>query len=340
MKNKINYIITDLGNADTRWNLYKELCKLNCGEWQILSYGSKLKSGGRLMGRLRVLMYFLYPLTLVSKVRNAGIVFAHQQFYGLNLALYLRLLRWKNLPRIVVCTFIYKPKGSNFIGRFYHKYIKFILQSRCCKTIIVRSTTEIKYYEDLFEVRGKFAYVPFSMYSRAPHDVAPNEERYLLGIGRSNRDWKFLIDNLANTKYKAKIACDTYYGSVNNNVEVLKDCFGDKMHQMLAKCYAVVIPLQDTNISAGQMVFLEAMEFGKPVIVTESTGVTDYIQNGDTGILIHNTKEELISAIEKLYNDNTFYRRLSKNAQVYVRATFTPQKSDERLASVIKAIIS
>lgn len=340
MNDKTNYIITDLENADTEWNLYKELCKLNCGEWKILSYGSKLKTGGLLMGKLRVLMYFLYPLTLVLKMKGAVVVFAHQQFYGLNLAFYLKLLRSHLSPKIVVGTFIYKPKGNKFIRRIHYKYIHSIISSKYVEKIIVRSTSEIKYYEEIFEVKGKFVYVPFSMYSTAPSDVKPSERKYLFGIGRSNRDWKFLIDTLEGTTYRAIIACDTYQGPINDNVEVLKDCFGENMHKLLAKCYAVVIPLQDTNISAGQMVFLEAMEYGKPVIVTESTGVTDYIQNGETGILIKNTKEELMSAIDLLYTDIVYYDKLSRNAQEYVRTTFTPHKSDERLASVIKTVTS
>lgn len=79
--------------------------------------------------------------------------------------------------------------------------------------------------------------------------------------------------------------------------------------------YLVVIPLKDLNISSGQLVALQAMQMGKPIIITKSKGITDYLDNGKTAIFINNTKNELLEKISILYNDENLYNYISENEQ-------------------------
>ena len=83
---------------------------------------------------------------------------------------------------------------------------------------------------------------------------------------------------------------------------------------MLANAYCVVIPLKDLKISSGQLVLLQAMQFKKPVIITETETVKNYIIDSYNGILIKNIGSNLIEAIEKLYNSEELYNKLSENA--------------------------
>ncbi len=49
----------------------------------------------------------------------------------------------------------------------------------------------------------------------------------------------------------------------------------------------VVVPLQsDTDRSAGQQTYLNAMALGKPVVATDSPGVRDYVEEGVTGLVV------------------------------------------------------
>lgn len=49
----------------------------------------------------------------------------------------------------------------------------------------------------------------------------------------------------------------------------------------------VVVPLEGgTPRSAGQQTYLNAMAFGKPVVVTDAPGVRDYIEPGRTGLVV------------------------------------------------------
>ena len=65
--------------------------------------------------------------------------------------------------------------------------------------------------------------------------------------------------------------------SVPDNIEILADCHDNDFFRELAKCKAVIVPLEDTHISSGQLVIIQAMMYGKPVVVTENDTVKDYV---------------------------------------------------------------
>ena len=68
--------------------------------------------------------------------------------------------------------------------------------------------------------------------------------------------------------------------------------------------------LEDTHISSGQLVIIQAMMYGKPVIVTENDTVKDYIDTGKTGMIIPKTEKALADAILSL-KDETYYKKIS-----------------------------
>ena len=98
--------------------------------------------------------------------------------------------------------------------------------------------------------------------------------------------------------------------SAIENIKILTNCHDDDYFRELAKCRAVIVPLEDTHISSGQLVIIQAMMYGKPVIVTENDTVTDYIDSGKTGLVIKKTKKNLSDAISAL-SDEKYYEEIS-----------------------------
>ena len=138
-------------------------------------------------------------------------------------------------------------------------------------------------------------------------------QNYIFTAGSSNRDYDFLISALENTAYNVKIACKGLkYKHHSSNIEIL-DVFSDKMLEYLFNSRIVVIPLKDLDISSGQLMILQAMQLGKPIIVSNNKGVYDYIDDGETGFIINNEKDILIDKIEALYKDDKFYELISQN---------------------------
>ena len=97
----------------------------------------------------------------------------------------------------------------------------------------------------------------------------------------------------------------------------------------------VVIPLQNLNISSGQLMLLQAMQLGKPIIVTNNCTIYDYIEDGKTGLVLANEKKLWIEAIKKIYNDSDFYDMLSKNEIYSFKHDFSLKSLGEKVGSIV-----
>jgi len=61
----------------------------------------------------------------------------------------------------------------------------------------------------------------------------------------------------------------------------------ERFLELMERATVVVVPLEQRNDrSAGQQTYLRAMAMGKPTIVTDVFGVRDYIEHGETGLVV------------------------------------------------------
>lgn len=270
----------------------------------------------------RLLNYFIFPLRFVLGRRNIAHVVAWQQFYGITTAFYNRLLPLHRGMRLSVMTFIYKPK-QGLAGRLFHWYVNTALCSRNVTDIIVFSQSEVDYYSRLFpKAAHKFRYLPLGIPPSARLPVTRGG--YIFTAGISNRDYEFLCTTLAGTHYNVRIACPGIKNPPEvTNIQVLSDCYEDDMLRQLAGCDVVVIPLKDRNISSGQLMLLQAMQMGKPVIVTRTDTLSTYVDDGMTAIFIDNTPSQLLDALDRLYTDPQLYADISRNATRKVATDFS-----------------
>lgn len=203
------------------------------------------------------------------------------------------------------------------------------------------SENECEMYSRLFEVpRNKFVscgltvedeYCMFKTYI--------NQGDYYLAAGRSNRDYKYLCDEFKNIiNEKAIILCDKY--KIENkpiNVEFKESIYGNAYKEYLAACKAVIIPLKKEGISAGQLAILQAMMFGKPVIVTETETTLEYVIDGYNAILIKNKEGDIPRAIRML-NNQDYYSQMSINARATFENNFTGKKLAFEIGNIVNSL--
>ena len=310
------------------------LSNICLGEWIVKEKITNNLHGGIINQIVRFLWYFLFPLQIISNRYKYDKIIGWQQFYALNFAFFCRLFHLNKVNDVTVMTFIYKEK-SGLLGKIYQKYMSFIVTSKYIDRFICFAREECDYYASIFNVdKSKFVFVPLGIKN---NDVNIYDDGFVFSTGRSNRNYDFLVNIMKDTSYQTIIACDNYKNfDIHNNIKILNDCHNQNMMNLMARCHCVVVPLRDLNVSSGQLVVLQAMSLGKPVICTKSYGVKDYVTDGVTGILVNNSYEEWIGALNKLYSDGAFYNRMCACAKGSFNTNFTEFVMFKRIAEVIK----
>lgn len=307
--NRKNIILLDMP-VEQDWGLLRGLTDETGEQWHIC-----YKEGRLSVSKWhRIINYIIFPLTLMRlKVKN---VIAWQQFYGFMFLLYSQLFKLNKKAHTIILTFIYKER-KGVIGDVYRYFITNMLKNPRLKDIVVYSQNELSYYSLLFpQVKHKFKFLHLGISDISTGlkvDEKLQKEHYIFTSGASNRDYDFLLAAIADTNFKLKIACDGLDVKKNSNVEVLHNIHGTDMYQYLYNCKLVVIPLKNLEISSGQLMLLQAMQLGKPVIVSNNKGIYDYITSGYNGFIIENDKNEWISRIKDLYSNEQLYNEIAKH---------------------------
>lgn len=295
-------------------------------DWTAFNWQSNQPRTGIVSELKRYATYVFRPLSLVFR-RGFDRIVAWQQFYGISYAFWSRLLRRPKTARLTVMTFIYKPKGS-LLGKMYERFVGYALKSKYIDKILCPSSAECDRYAEIFGLdREKFAFVPCCVEDLSTeHPFSPSRESdYILACGRSNRDYSLLMRAAADGSFQVKIIDDTL-GNVPcpKNVEIIRNAFGGAYLDILANCVAVVIPIDDPEVSSGQSVLLQAWTFGKAVVCTRSAGLSDdYIEDGVDGLLVGKDPGEMRRALETLHGDSDLCRELGEAGRRKYEGSYT-----------------
>nr|WP_294522937.1 glycosyltransferase [uncultured Rhodopila sp.] len=108
---------------------------------------------------------------------------------------------------------------------------------------------------------------------------------------------------------------------------------------LVAGAALVVIPLHPSIHAGGISTLLEAMASGKAVIVSDSPGLRDYVQDGTTCRLVGaNDPAGLRQAIDSLLADTAERRRLGAAARQYAAASCSPRAEAAQLAAAFDSL--
>jgi glycosyltransferase involved in cell wall biosynthesis len=115
----------------------------------------------------------------------------------------------------------------------------------------------------------------------------------------------------------SKRADDTENIDQPDNVEVVRlDQFD--LRQLYQDAAFTVVPVVETDFQAGITAILESMAMARATIVTRTTGQTDTIVDGDTGVYVDvKAVEQLSSQIRRLLSDAAERDRLASRARAW-----------------------
>lgn len=259
----------------------------------------------------RYATYFGVGLKYFLDRKSIDVVVGWQQFYALFFSFFSSLFHVKKTTTVIALNYTYKEK-KGLLRWPYYSFMKKCINEVYMDYLHVLSDE----YAD--QIAGEFGFPreriivtpfgvddPFEAFSKLKVPDGYESNGYALAIGRSNRDYDFLIDAWNMIEYPLVVISDTYRGTTSNkNIRIISNVSGIDAHPWIAHCGMMVIPIDDGSICSGDTVLLTAMAAKRRIIVTvPSTLAEMYIQNGINAVLTPKKITEFQKIVQELLNE-------------------------------------
>ena len=132
--------------------------------------------------------------------------------------------------------------------------------------------------------------------------------RYVCAVGGQGRGYGVLIEAMRRLPSVRAVIVATpsaMHGlSVPDNVEVRLNTPLAQATNIIANSSFMALPLRDGEVPCGHVTLVAAMHLGKAIVATESSGISDYLQDGVTGRLsAPGDPQALAALIEEFVTD-------------------------------------
>ena len=236
---------------------------------------------------------------------------------------------------------VYKPKKISLIGYEIIFNFKDTVKARLVKLIwriavkkidklVVMTGSERQYLAREFQtsqdkIRTIFFYAENGAY------IGPEPDGYIFAAGRMERDFETLIHAVTGTPYPTVIVADESQKEKlekikPSNVKILYNIPKEEYNKLLKNSKIVVVPLYNGAASRGQVVILEAMKFGKPVVCTRVEGTVDYLEHGKEGFFVApSDPEELRNLFNTYFDDFKELEKIGKEAFQTQQNKYSPE---------------
>ncbi|MCG8555146.1 MAG: glycosyltransferase, partial [Proteobacteria bacterium] len=112
------------------------------------------------------------------------------------------------------------------------------------------------------------------------------------------------------------------------NVTVLMDVGLERFNRLMADSRFCVLPLAHARMPCGHSTMVAFMHLGKAQVVTNSSGVRDYVRENDNGLLVPpGDANAMAERIEALWNDETSCARMGAAARRFAREKCSERSS-------------
>ena len=290
----------------------------------------------------RYLIYIFYPLKFVVNRKKYDYIICWQQFFGLFFAFFCRLFRVKKQNKIFVCNFTYKEK-KGLKKNIYKNVMKYCLQNTYIDYIHVPSTEYANKSSKEFNVkRNKFIVIPFGIDDKYQEHkgLKTNHKNFSLAIGRSNRDYDFLINEWKKIPKKEKliIICDTYRAKekLPENIILLNNIVGEEQYPFFINCKTVIIPIDKGNTCSGDTVLLTAMSYYKPIIITNPSTLAEmYIKDGVNGFCLEKIKDMFSKKVTDILQDKKMLKEIGNNARKDFEENYSRYNMGKKIGEIL-----
>ena len=273
------------------------------------------------------------------KSLNRPLVFAWSERAGIPFAIYKRLLRSQGrFVSMFQCWSARQELAMTSLDLF-QAMDTIIVHCRSMQNNLVRLGAP--------EEHVKLIHYSIDQDFFAPRPDAEQRSGVIMSIGESrSRDYASLFRAVQGLPIKLEVAGfghwyareknNSHNATVPENVWMLKHLTQAELRKQYASSQFVIIPVHDLVFSAGATACLEAGSMGRAVIAFGSRGITDYIIDGETGILVEpGNVLAMRDAIQSLLANPKKAKRLGDNARQRILEELNLQTYVRKVADVL-----
>jgi glycosyltransferase involved in cell wall biosynthesis len=190
--------------------------------------------------------------------------------------------------------------------------------------LVVYSQMERGLYAERFRVPiERFSFMRWGV---APPIAAPGprivDKPYVVALGGEARDFATLCDaarRLPKTDFVLIVRPSSLDGIVvPDNVTVRVNLPFADAWSLVWHAEAALIPLRSEQTPNGLVTLVGGMHLGKAQVVTDSAGLSDYVENGKTALLVPaRDSRAFAAAIERLIDEPMLRDRIGEQAQAF-----------------------
>lgn len=175
-----------------------------------------------------------------------------------------------------------------------------------------------------------------------PSGRAP--ERFVLSVGQTRRDYPTLLEAVAALDAPTTVVASSLWTGRapelrdgDRGVSVRAGISARELRHLYDRASVVVVPLEaGLDFAAGVNAVLEAMSMARPLVVTATPGIADYVEDGVNCLLVPaGEPRALLSAIERLLDD----RRLAERLGAAGRAVIERERTLDAYVAALVAIM-
>jgi len=225
-------------------------------------------------------------------------------------------------PRQIMCeVFIDNPQPMNPLWLI--KNAIYGALARRAIGILANCSPEVDFISRRYGVpRDRVRYVPLNTTIPKPR-MADGDDGFVLSAGRTLRDYGTMLQAARLIAAPVTIICgrnDLRNADLPPRVTIRRELSRDEYLATLRRARVVALPLKPTERATGQVVMLEAMAMGKPVVTTDSPGTVDIIRDGINGFLVPvGNPGALADRIRDIWADDALRRRVGEAAVADMR---------------------
>lgn len=256
---------------------------------------------------------------------NAALFISHDPKNTFIAERFLRLRHFKGVHLAYSFNYAMLPQG-----------IRHRMHKRAFKTVdrfVVYSTLERQLYHEHFGISmHKLDFVHWGVNPPVDDQSPPIiPGRYICAIGWNSRDYQCLLEamrTLPQIPLALVVRPDNVVGlNIPANVRVLSNVPFAAAMNVLRHSEFMALPLVGPAVPCGHVTLVNAMHLGKALAITRSSGVTDYVRDGENALMCESGNvEELREAIKRLWEDTELRLKMGANGLQFATEYCTEEK--------------